>query len=740
MKKKKLLATMLAFTIIVTNGQMVHAEDNLSVEPNYIQEIEVSLMETESDQKISYEIHNVLMNTDALTSNGILNVTVVLNTTEGIEQAVIDGFADDKGSKVHYECTSVTDTDLVFEIAYSEYDVDHYILETLELTTNLDVLTYDLEAYGDFSYKVNGSYQGESHEGINMYTSRNVTYTGVNGDDGRFVVVIDPGHDKICSNRDWNNGVWETDLNWRMAEAMKEELEKYADVEVYLNRSWEECPGVADANDEDKCLEMRIVRAEQLKADLVISMHNNAAGNGALQTYAKGALIYITQYPGYQKESEGLSKVVLSKLEDLGLKNNGIKTRYYGDDATDTYEDGTGWDYYAINRHSTLRGIPSLLIEHAFMDNAYDLELLRDDEMVKAIGKADAQAIVEYYGLIPVEESKTTGDMKIVQGEDGYVYLDITNVNASYEIESVCVSVWSHNGGEDDLAWYEAVRSEIEESEPEETEPVESESVETEPEETESVESEPMETEPEETESVESEPVETEPEETESVESELVETESEETESVENEPVGRKTVENKTNEKNEKWTVTVDLKKHNMDTGTYTFSLYYVDAQGKKHFVKTEKFKVTLDEELIAQHKTEKMYRLYNPNNGEHFYTADVNEKDYLDKIGWDYEGIGWYAPVSGDPVYRMYNPNAGDHHYTLNIKERDYLVKAGWNYEGIGWYSDTNKTVPLYRLYNPNAVTGTHHYTTNKSERNYLAKVGWNDEGIGWYGCQSVN
>ena len=29
------------------------------------------------------------------------------------------------------------------------------------------------------------------------------------------------------------------------------------------------------------------------------------------------------------------------------------------------------------------------------------------------------------------------------------------------------------------------------------------------------------------------------------------------------------------------------------------------------------------------------MYRLYNPNSGEHFYTADSNERDHLTGVGW---------------------------------------------------------------------------------------------------------
>ena len=132
------------------------------------------------------------------------------------------------------------------------------------------------------------------------------------------------------------------------------------------------------------------------------------------------------------------------------------------------------------------------------------------------------------------------------------------------------------------------------------------------------------------------------------------------------------------------------------------------------------------------------MYRLYNPNSGEHFYTANTAEKNYLSSIGWNYEGIGWTAPESSKtPVYRLYNPNAGDHHYTMNPDEKNMLVAVGWNYEGIGWYSDDGKGVPLYRQYNPNAVAGSHNYTTSKAENDYLASIGWRAEGIGWYGVK---
>ena len=132
------------------------------------------------------------------------------------------------------------------------------------------------------------------------------------------------------------------------------------------------------------------------------------------------------------------------------------------------------------------------------------------------------------------------------------------------------------------------------------------------------------------------------------------------------------------------------------------------------------------------------MHRLYNPNSGEHFYTASDTEKSAVVQAGWNYEGVGWYAPkTSKAPVYRLYNANAGDHHYTMSAGEKDALVKVGWKYEGVGWYSDDAHGVALYRQYNPNAVAGSHNYTTSKKENDFLVSIGWNGEGIGWYGVK---
>ena len=144
---------------------------------------------------------------------------------------------------------------------------------------------------------------------------------------------------------------------------------------------------------------------------------------------------------------------------------------------------------------------------------------------------------------------------------------------------------------------------------------------------------------------------------------------------------------------------------------------------------------------VFAQEQTPSvsMYRLYNKNTGEHFYTADTNERKTLLYCGWKDEGIGWFAPThSNTPVYRLYNPNAGDHHYTMYPNERKTLINLGWKDEGIGWYSDDAKTVPMYREYNPNAKFGTHNYTCQPKEHGTLIQLGWKDENIAWYAVES--
>lgn len=139
---------------------------------------------------------------------------------------------------------------------------------------------------------------------------------------------------------------------------------------------------------------------------------------------------------------------------------------------------------------------------------------------------------------------------------------------------------------------------------------------------------------------------------------------------------------------------------------------------------------------VITPQESVPVYRLYNPNTGEHFYTKGEGERDHLISVGWNYEGTGWQAYSTGEPVYRVYNPNAkgGDHYYTKDHNEAKSLVSLGWKWDNEGnpvFYS--KGVMALYVAYNPNAQSGAHNYTTSSGEQDHLVKVGWRGEGEAW-------
>ena len=72
---------------------------------------------------------------------------------------------------------------------------------------------------------------------------------------------------------------------------------------------------------------------------------------------------------------------------------------------------------------------------------------------------------------------------------------------------------------------------------------------------------------------------------------------------------------------------------------------------------------------------------------GMHSLVTSVGELHILVENGWRFEGIAFHA--GGDvPVYRMYNPNSGDHVFTASEAERDDLELHGWSPEGVAFYA----------------------------------------------------
>ena len=125
------------------------------------------------------------------------------------------------------------------------------------------------------------------------------------------------------------------------------------------------------------------------------------------------------------------------------------------------------------------------------------------------------------------------------------------------------------------------------------------------------------------------------------------------------------------------------------------------------------------------------VYRLYNPNLQEHFYTTSDNEKSKLTKLGWVDEGSTWLSPKNPHedsfPVYRLYNKKTGRHLFTPQVEEKDYLVSKGWEYEKIAFYTSCGLT--FYRYLNPK--NGDHLFTYDENEISRIIAAGWIREKI---------
>jgi hypothetical protein len=110
------------------------------------------------------------------------------------------------------------------------------------------------------------------------------------------------------------------------------------------------------------------------------------------------------------------------------------------------------------------------------------------------------------------------------------------------------------------------------------------------------------------------------------------------------------------------------------------------------------------------------LFRLYNLDNGDHFYTTSATERDSVVAGGYTSEGTACFAFSSADPAdpgrvpfFRLYNPGNGDHFYTTSAEERDNALIGGYTNQGIACFvysSARTGTVPLFRLYKPNDLT----------------------------------
>lgn len=151
---------------------------------------------------------------------------------------------------------------------------------------------------------------------------------------------------------------------------------------------------------------------------------------------------------------------------------------------------------------------------------------------------------------------------------------------------------------------------------------------------------------------------------------------------------------------------------------------------------------IKTDTVFAADDSNQAVYRLYTPVTGEHLYTVDWNEVETLyTSYGWQFEGIGWYAPTTGTPVYRLFNSKLNHHLYTTDTNEISVLTAEGdWKLDNDGrplFYS--GGSVQIFRMYNK-GLNGLHLLSTDSNEYTTLPAFGWDQEGVKLYAVEQGN
>lgn len=210
---------------------------------------------------------------------------------------------------------------------------------------------------------------------------------------GNVVVVLDPGHDGTHSGSS-ANGFVEAQLNLKIAQYCKAELEEYRGVTVYMTRDSSSCP--SGGGDNGLCIQRRADIARNMGANLFVSLHNNYSDSPS----ASGAEVWYPNQnynPWTSQVGGSAASKILEQLTSLGLHNRGTQIR---NAQIDKYPDGSAADWYGVIRHCKEYGIPGIIVEHAFMSNSSDAaNFLSNDEGLKKLGVADATGIAQYYGL-----------------------------------------------------------------------------------------------------------------------------------------------------------------------------------------------------------------------------------------------------------------------------------------------------------------------------------------------------
>ena len=193
-------------------------------------------------------------------------------------------------------------------------------------------------------------------------------------------VVIDAGHGGKSEENDETHsgakyhGLEEKNINLVTALAMCDELGQYRNVNVYLTRDIDAELGIA----------RRAEFAAEVGADLLISIHYNASADHNFF----GSEIFTSAYGECYATGHAVAEKIMDEWVADGNTPKDIKTRI-----------GKKGDYYGLIRRGTELGIPTIILEHGYLDNDRDYQRIKNDMAWRRFGVLDATGVAKYYGL-----------------------------------------------------------------------------------------------------------------------------------------------------------------------------------------------------------------------------------------------------------------------------------------------------------------------------------------------------
>ena len=395
-KTRGLLATILCIILLAANVLLVSADSEGDGDSGGAQQLEAGyIFESPTEEGKDIFIQ--------LGEEGDELSEAVLETEELSQKQIVSGEVIGNVAAFHVgsDARLIQITGLLngnrFVSALEKLDTSEGI-ETEETAAAASAETIDIT-----SYVVDGTKKSETAITETLESTGQLAVSAYDLRSGVPVVVIDPGHSKASSGtyKTWDGIVYhEEDLTMKIASYLKTALESYGNVKVYLTRDEFGTPSIYE----------RVKYASDLGAALLVSVHLNAAGTvNDTTTTANGVEAMVAKIGTYHTENaqkgQNLASVILKQLISLGFKDRGFVFKM-GDE---TYEDGSQADYYGIVRYGQQMNVPSIIVEHGFLNNEHDFRTyLSTEEGLKSLGEADARGIAEYLGLEQAKEGWNT--------------------------------------------------------------------------------------------------------------------------------------------------------------------------------------------------------------------------------------------------------------------------------------------------------------------------------------------